>query len=71
MPVDAELNDFSNGRMTFFLLVTKDTLSSLLKTKTEEKFGHAKTYKKLLRIFDIIFALDWTLSYTDKLLVFR
>ena len=64
MPVDAELNDFPNERMTFFLFVTKDTLSSLLKTKTEAKSGHAKMYKKPLHIFYIIFVLDWTLSYT-------
>ena len=53
------------------LPVTKDRLSSLLKTQNDINFGLAKTSVKPKYTFWIIFILDLALSYTDKLLVFR
>ena len=53
------------------LPVTKDRLSSLLKTQNDINFGLAQTSVKPGYTFWIIFILDLALSYTDKLLVFR
>ena len=59
------------GKVHLILPITKDRLSSLLKTQNDINFGLAKTSVKLYYTFWIIFISDLALSYTDKLLVFR
>ena len=53
------------------LPVTKDRLSSLLKTQNDINFGLAKTSVKPWCAFWVVFVLDLALSYADGLLVFR
>ena len=59
------------GKVHLILPVTKDRLSSLLKTQNDINFGLAKTCVKPKYTFWVIFISDLALSYTDKLLVFR
>ena len=59
------------GKVHLILPVTKDRLSSFLKTQNDINFGFAKTSVKPQYTCWIIFISDLALSYTDKLLVFR